>query len=115
MVTVGLYVPLEAKPDKADALEEFLSSAQALAEQEPDTTAWFAIRMGPTSFAIVDVFPDDGGRQAHLSGPIAEALMAKADELLASPPQIRPFDVFASKLPGCPAAHRYGGPRAGEE
>ena len=100
MVTCALYVPLEAKPDKADELEQFLRSAQPLAEQEPGTTAWFALRMGLTSFAIFDVFPDDAARQAHLSGPIAEALMARADELLASPPAINSIDVFASKLPG---------------
>jgi quinol monooxygenase YgiN len=97
MVTCSLYVPLEAKPDKADELEAFLRSAQPLAEQEPGTTAWFALRMGPTTFAI---FPDDAARQAHLSGPIAEALMARADELLATPPSINSIDVFASKLPG---------------
>jgi quinol monooxygenase YgiN len=100
MVSCALYVPLEAKPEKADELEAFLSSAQSLAEQEPGTTAWFALRLGPTTFAIFDVFPDDAARQAHLSGPIAEALMAKADELLALPPQISSIDVFASKLPG---------------
>jgi quinol monooxygenase YgiN len=96
-VTVGLWVPLEAKPDKADELQAFLESGQALAEQEPATVAWFAVRLGPTSFAIFDAFPDDSGRQAHLEGPIAAALMEKADELLAAPPEINPVDVLASK------------------
>jgi quinol monooxygenase YgiN len=99
MVTCGLYVPLEAKPEKADEVEAFLRDAQSLAEQEPGTTAWFALRMGPTSFAIFDAFPDDDARQAHLSGPIAEALMAKAGELLATPPSINSMDVIASTLP----------------
>jgi quinol monooxygenase YgiN len=100
MVSLALYVPLEAKPDQADALEQFLRDGEALAAQEPGTTAWFALRMGPTSFAIFDVFPDEDARQAHLNGEIAKALMTKADELLASPPQIHQLDVVASKLPG---------------
>jgi len=100
MVSRALYVPLEAKPDQADALEQFLRDGEALAAQEPGTTAWFALRMGPTSFAIFDVFPDEDARQAHLNGEIAKALMARADELLASPPQIHQLDVVASKLPG---------------
>ena len=98
MVTKALYVSLEAKPEKADELASFLRSAQALAEQEAGTTAWFALQMGPNTFAIFDVFPDDAGRQAHLDGDIAKALMEKADELLAKPPNIRPVDVMASKL-----------------
>jgi quinol monooxygenase YgiN len=100
MVSVALYVPLEAKPEKADEVEKFLRDAESLAEQEPGTTAWFALRMGPTSFAIFDAFPDADARQAHLAGRIAEALMARADELLTSPPPIRQVDVIASKLPG---------------
>ncbi len=100
MVTVGLYVPLEAKPEKAEELEAFLASAQALAEQEPDTTAWFAIKIDDSTYGIVDFFPGSDGRQAHLEGPIAAALMDKASELLASPPDIKPIDVLASKLPG---------------
>jgi quinol monooxygenase YgiN len=70
-----------------------------LVEGEPQTIAWFAVRLGPSSFAIVDVFPDDGGRQAHLKGPVAAALMANADELLSEPPDIQPVDVLAEKLP----------------
>jgi hypothetical protein len=78
---------------------EFLRSAVPLVEGEPQTIAWFAVRLGPSSFAIVDVFPDDGGRQAHLAGPVAAALMANADELLSEPPDIQPVDVLAEKLP----------------
>ena len=98
MVTLALYAPLEAKPDKAEEVEAFLRNAQALAEQEPGTTAWFALRMGPTTFAIFDVFPDEESRQAHLNGEIAKALMEHADDLLAKPPQIHQLDVIASKL-----------------
>ncbi|MDP9491586.1 MAG: antibiotic biosynthesis monooxygenase [Actinomycetota bacterium] len=99
MVTVGLWVPLEAKPGKEDDVASFLEGGRGLVEEEPDTTAWFAVRLGQSEFAIFDVFADDSGRQAHLSGKVAEALMAKADELFAKPPEIRQLDVIASKLP----------------
>ncbi len=100
MVTVGLLVTLEAKPGKESEVHAFLEGGLALAEQEPDTVAWFAVRMGPTTFGIFDAFPDDSGRQAHLGGPIAEALMAKADELFSTAPDIKAVDVLAAKLPG---------------
>jgi quinol monooxygenase YgiN len=98
-VNVALYVRLEAKEGKEDEVAQFLAGALPLAEDEPDTTAWFAIRMGPSTFGIFDVFPDDSGRQAHLSGPIAAALMEKAPELLSVEPRIEQVDVLAAKLP----------------
>jgi len=98
MVTVGLLVHLTAKPGKQEELAAFLASALPLAEAEADTTAWFAIRIDDTTFGIFDAFPGAEGRQAHLDGPIAAALMSKADELLASPPDIKPVDVLAAKL-----------------
>jgi quinol monooxygenase YgiN len=100
MTTVGLIVRLEAKPGKEEELAEFLRSAVPLVQQEPATTAWFAVRSGPSSFAIVDAFPDAAGRQAHLDGAVAEALFSKADELLASPPAVEQVDVLADVLPG---------------
>lgn len=99
MVTVGLYVKIEALPGKEDEVVSFLESGLPLAQEEPDTTAWFAVRQGPSTFAIFDVFPDDSGRQAHLSGPIAEALMGNVGEII-SEPSIEPVDVIAAKLPG---------------
>ncbi len=98
MVKLGLYVRLEAKPGKEDQVAKFLSGALPLAEKEPATTAWFALRLGPATFGIFDVFPDEAGRQAHLSGPIAEALMEKASELLSEPPKIEKLEVLAAKL-----------------
>ena len=98
MVTVGLLATLKAKPGKEADLAEFLASALPLAEAEPDTTAWFAIKIDDATFGIFDVFPGSDGREAHLGGPIAAALMTKADELLSSPPEIRPIDVLAAKL-----------------
>jgi quinol monooxygenase YgiN len=99
-VTVALYVRLEAKDGQEEELTRFLESGLELAQQEPDTTAWFAIQMGPSTFGIFDVFPDDAGRQTHLNGPIAAALMDRADELLSEPPRIEQVDVLAAKLPG---------------
>jgi len=100
MVTVGLWVPLEAKPDKGNAVRQFLEGGRAVVNEEPATTAWFAVQLGPTSFAIFDVFPDDAGRQAHLAGKVAAALMAQAPDLLATPPQINQLEVIAEKIPG---------------
>jgi quinol monooxygenase YgiN len=99
MVTVGLLVRLEAKPGKEAEVESFLKSGLAIVEEEPETTAWFAIRMGQSTFGIFDVFPDDAGRTAHLTGRVAAALMAKAADLLAQPPVIEKVDVLATKLP----------------
>ena len=99
MVKVALYVRLDAKPGKENDVENFLRGGLAIVEQEPATVAWFAIRMGPSTFGIFDAFPDDAGRQAHLSGQVAAALMAKAPELLAKAPVIEKIDVLAAKLP----------------
>lgn len=98
MVKVGLLVRLQAKPGKESDVAAFLRLGLPLAQQEPATTAWFALQLGPSTFGIFDVFPDDSGRQAHLSGPIAAALMAKASELLAQPPVIEKVDILAAKL-----------------
>jgi quinol monooxygenase YgiN len=98
MVKVGFYARLVARPGKDAEVAAFLESALPLARAEASTTAWFAVKLGPTEFAIFDVFPDEAGRKAHITGPIAAALMAKADELFAQPPEIRPVDVLAAKL-----------------
>jgi quinol monooxygenase YgiN len=99
MVTTGLTVRLEAKAGKEHELARFLLDALPLVEDEPQTVAWFAIEAGIASFAIVDVFPDEAGRQAHLEGPVAKALGERADELLTEPPSIEHVEVLAAKLP----------------
>jgi len=99
MVTKGLIVRLEAKPGKEDEVATFLEGALPLVQAEPQTIAWFAVRLGPASFAIVDVFPDDAGRQAHLAGAVAAALTERAGDLLAEAPAIEQADVLAAKLP----------------
>lgn len=99
MVTVGLLVRLEAKPGKEAEIGAFLRSALPLVQDEFATTAWFALQFGPTSFGIFDAFPDDEGRQAHLAGRVAAALLARAEDLLSAPPVIERVDTLASKLP----------------
>ncbi len=99
MVAVALLVRLEAKPGKEADVESFLKSGLPIVQDEPATTAWFAIRMGRSTFGIFDAFPNDAGRQAHLSGRVAAALMAKASDLLSKPPAIEKVDVLAVKLP----------------
>lgn len=96
--TVGLYVPLFAKPEKAQAVKEFLISALPLVEKEQETLQWFAYQKGDTEFGIFDTFAAESGRHAHLNGEVAAALMRHADELLAQPPNIQRFDVLALKI-----------------
>ncbi len=100
MVKVALFVRLEAKPGKEKDVESFLLDGLPLVMEESATTAWFGIRLGPSTFGIFDAFPDEAGRQAHLYGKVAEALMAKAGELFSTPPSIEKVDVLAAKLPG---------------
>ncbi len=98
MTKVAIYVELRAKSGKEEELASFLKSAQSLAAAETGTVTWFAVRFDPSTFAIFDAFDDEAGRDAHLNGPIAAALMGRAEELLASPPQIRKANVLADKL-----------------
>ena len=95
----ALLALLEAKPGKEQEVEEFLKSAQPLAEGEAGTSTWYAVKLGPARFGIFDTFEDEAGRDAHLNGEIAKALFAKADELLAKPPQVEKLDILASKTP----------------
>jgi len=97
MTKVALFVRLEAKPGKEAEVAQFLAQGLELARQEATTPVWFALQLGPRTFAIFDAFADEAGRQAHLSGPIAQALMAKAPDLLAQPPAIEQLDVLGSK------------------
>lgn len=98
MLTVGLLARLEAKPGKENEVASFLMQGLELANQETTTPLWFALRLGPRTFAIFDAFQDELGRQNHLQGPIAKALMAVAPNLLAAPPVIEPVDVLGAKL-----------------
>ncbi len=91
---------LRAKAGKEQELEAFLKSAQPLAVDEAGTTSWYAVKLGADRYGIFDTFPDAAGRDAHLHGEIAKALFAKADELLAEPPQIEQLEILAAKSPG---------------
>jgi quinol monooxygenase YgiN len=99
MVNVALFVRLEAKPGREADVESFLRAGLSVVQEEPATIVWFALRLGPSMFGIFDAFPDESGRQAHLTGRVAAALMEKASELLAQPPTIEKVDVLATKLP----------------
>lgn len=100
MSKFALFVRLEAKPGQEAAVAAFLAGALPLANAELQTTTWFALRFGPATFGVFDTFADEEGRQAHLSGPIAAALMANAEALLSTPPRIEKIDLLAAKLPG---------------
>ena len=97
MVKVALLARLEARPGKEQEVADFLKSALPLAQGESKTVTWYAWKIGPATFGIFDTFEAEDGRNAHLSGPIAAALMANADRLLASPPVIEKLDILAAK------------------
>jgi len=96
---IAILANIEAKPTFVTDVEALLNSAIDLANQEAGTTTWFAFKLSETRFGIFDTFADETGRQAHLSGEIAKALLSKADEWLSEPPQIMMADVLQAKLP----------------
>ena len=100
MLSLGFFVRLEAKPGKEKEVAAFLKQGLQMAHQEATTPLWFALRLGPSTFGVFDAFADEAGRQAHLDGPIAQALGANASKLLTQAPSIERIDVLGSKLPG---------------
>ena len=96
---LALFARLEAKPGKEKEVADLLRQGLALANQEATTLMWFALRLGPSTFAIFDAFGDEDGRQRHLNGPIAQALMAQAAVLFTALPAIEPLEVLGAKLP----------------
>jgi quinol monooxygenase YgiN len=100
MEKLAIWAYLEAKPGKEKEVEDFLKSAQPLAEQEAGTVAWYAVKIGPSTFGIFDTFADEAGRNAHINGDIAKALFAKAKDLFAKDPQIAKPEILASKGSG---------------
>jgi len=99
MVSLGLFVRLEAKPGKEKDVAAFLTKALEMANQEATTRLWFSLRLGPSTFGVFDAFSDESGRQIHLNGPIAQALMANAPNLFAAPPSIEKTEILGAKLP----------------
>ena len=106
MDKLAIWAMLEAKPGKEKEVEEFLKSALPLAEREPGTTSWYALKIGPSKFGIFDTFADEAGRNAHLNGEIAKALFGKAQELFVKEPQVHKIEILAAKVPG--GAKAYG-------
>jgi quinol monooxygenase YgiN len=100
MISKALLVQVEARPGKEQDVAEFLRGALPIVQGEPATMAWFGLQLGPSTFGIFDVFPDEAGRQAHLNGQVAAALMERSDELFSQPPIIQEIDIIAAKLPG---------------
>ena len=98
MLKLSLFARLEAKPGKEEELASFLAQGLQMANEETTTPVWFALRFGPSTFAIFDAFVDEAGRQSHLNGPIAKALMAQAPNLLAAPPAIEQVEVLGYKF-----------------
>ena len=90
---------LEAQPGKEQVVEDFLKSARSLAVQEPATTTWYAVKLGPAKFGIFDTFQTEEGRTAHVTGEIAKALFVRAVELFATPPQVEMLEILAAKAP----------------
>jgi quinol monooxygenase YgiN len=99
MIKRALFVRLEAKPGKEEAVAQFLQGGLGMAQQEGTTPVWFALQLSPSTFGVFDAFFDEAGRQAHLNGPIAQALGANAATLLAQAPSIERIDVLGPKLP----------------
>ncbi len=97
MVTVAILATLQAKPEKVKEVSEMLTGAVELAKAEQQTISWYGLQLSETTFAIFDTFEDEAGRQAHLNGQIAAALMAHADELLSEPPKIEQVTILAAK------------------
>lgn len=103
LLSLGLFVRLEAKTGREEEVENFLRKGLDLVAEEPATIVWFALRLGPSTFGIFDAFPDEEGRQAHLQGKVAQALEEQGPDLLASPPVIEHCDLLAARLPALAA------------
>jgi quinol monooxygenase YgiN len=97
MISLGLFVRLEAKPGKENEVAAFLAQGLQLAKQEATTELWFSLRLSPSTFAVFDAFANEAGRQTHLNGPIAKALMEIAPKLLTVPPSIEKTEILGAK------------------
>ena len=100
MYKLAIWAQMEAKPGKEGEVEEFLRAGKALVEKEPGTISWYAVKTGPSKYAIFDTFGDEKGREAHMAGEVAKALFAKAKELFTKEPEVNKLDVLAVKAGG---------------
>jgi quinol monooxygenase YgiN len=94
---IGLLARIEAKPEYAEQVEKMLTDAVALAEHEQYTITWYSFRQDATTFGVFDTFNDEDGRNGHLQGQIAAALMGAAETMLSSAPVITPVDLLSVK------------------
>jgi hypothetical protein len=99
MSNLALWVQLEAKKGKEAEVEKFLRDGLTLVNNETETITWYALKLGPTSYAIFDTFSTNQGRESHLTGKVANALKEKASDLFSKPPTIERIDILAAKLP----------------
>ena len=97
MAKLALYVPLKARPGKEAEVEAFLKLGAEMSKKEPGTVTWYGLNEGGGRYSVFDTFNDEAGRDAHLNGEIAKALMAKASELFAEAPQIHKINILADK------------------
>ncbi len=97
MAKLAIWAVVESKPGKEQEVEAFLKSALALAEAEPGTLTWYAVKIGPSKYGIFDTFADEAGRDAHMNGDIAKALMANAPDLFLNELRIEKMEILASK------------------
>jgi quinol monooxygenase YgiN len=97
MSKLALYVRLIPKAGKEAEVEAFLKQGAAMAKDEPGTKTWYGLKEDDNVYSVFDTFDDEAGREAHLNGAIAKALMAKADELFAEPPHISKISIVANK------------------
>ena len=98
MIKLALWVYLEAKPGKEKEPELFLQKGLAVVQEETGTMTWSTIRLGASKYGIFDTFANEASRQAHLSGALANALMARAEELLSKPPTIEKIKFLPRKF-----------------
>lgn len=97
MAKQAIWVMLKAKPGKESEIESFLAQGAQMAGSEAGTVTWYGVKMGPGVYGVFDTFNDEAGRDAHLSGDIAKALMAKAPDLFTNEPRIEQMEILAAK------------------
>jgi quinol monooxygenase YgiN len=98
MAKLALYVELKAKPGKEADVEAFLEQGAEMAKKEAGTIHWYGLKEDKGGvYGVFDTFNDEAGREAHLNGEIAKALMANAATLFSEAPQIHKIGLLGEK------------------
>ena len=97
MAKQAIWVMLKAKPGKEADVEAFLKQGAVMSHDEPQTVTWYGVKMGPGMYGVFDTFDDEAGREAHINGEIAKALMANAAELFSNELKIEKMEILGSK------------------